>query len=130
MDEEGYISIPASIETVMEDDFEGCERLARRTFEALSHLIAVDRFKDCHLLCRVEIPASLVPIGPHGIFEYVSVKEVLFAANSKKYLDSTNSHHLNILVFLHLSKLSLQMHSLNASEKRTSTDEGIIICSK
>jgi hypothetical protein len=26
--------------------------------------------------------------------------------------------------------LSLQMHSLNASEKRTSTDEGIIICSK
>lgn len=62
------IEIPASVETIEQEAFKGCSRLATVTFEKGSQLKSIGggkslgAFMDCTALTSIEIPASVETI--------------------------------------------------------------------
>ena len=78
------IEIPANVETIGENAFQGCTALTAVTFEKDSKLKLIDNraFSDCSLTC-VEIPANVETIGEHVFQRCDALTTVTFEQNSK-----------------------------------------------
>ena len=79
------IEIPASVETIGNNIFDGCTSLQTVTFEKGSKFktIGSDVFSDCTSLTSIEIPASVEEIRGSAFFGCSSLKTVTFEKGSK-----------------------------------------------
>ena len=79
------IEIPASVETIEEDAFLGCSSLKTVTFEKGSKLkmIQYNTFRDCTSLTTIEIPASVETVEANAFNGCTSLKTVTFEKGSQ-----------------------------------------------
>ena len=79
------IEIPASVETIGNNIFDGCTSLQTVTFEKGSKFktIGSDVFSDCTSLTSIEIPASVEEIRGSAFFGCSSLKTVTFEKGSQ-----------------------------------------------
>ena len=83
------IEIPASVETIEQEAFKGCSRLATVTFEKGSQLKSIGggkslgAFMDCTALTSIEIPASVETIEATAFIGCSSLETVTFEKGSQ-----------------------------------------------
>ena len=79
------IEIPASVETIGNNIFDGCTSLQTVTFDKGSKFktIGSDVFSDCTSLTSIEIPASVEEIRGSAFFGCSSLKTVTFEKGSQ-----------------------------------------------
>ena len=83
------IEIPASVETIEQEAFKGCSKLATVTFEKGSQLKSIGggkslgAFMDCTALTSIEIPASVETIEATAFIGCSSLETVTFEKGSQ-----------------------------------------------
>jgi hypothetical protein len=78
-----FHEINESVEIIRMEDFHGCKSLRRVIFSSGNHLREIDGFRNCTLLCRIEILPSVETIGVSVFNGCTSLNEIVFAFGSQ-----------------------------------------------